>query len=63
MEPGAIARRAPLVVRDRPLFEAARAYCEGMAEEVMAEHQAQLRERLARRAARASGWKVAAHGA
>lgn len=63
MEPGAIARRSPLAVRDRDLFEAARAYCEELAAEVMAEHLAQLRERLARRAARASGWRVAAHGA
>ena len=62
MEPGAIARRSPLVVRDRPLFEAARAACEDLSEEVMAEHQAQLRERLARRAARSQGWRIAAHG-
>jgi hypothetical protein len=50
------------VVRDRLLFEAARAYLAAMSEEVITEHQAQLRERLARRAARAHGWKVAAHG-
>jgi hypothetical protein len=58
MLPGSIASRAPLVIRDRDLWEAARAYCTGLAEEVTAAHVAWTQERLARRAAKAQGWRL-----